>query len=245
MPQLQQASVRNRLLAALPPEDFGLLQPHLEPVSLELRHVLLKANAPMEQVYFLDQGIISALADTSQGRIEVGLIGREGMVGVPVVLGADRSPHTFLVQASGTALRIRGADLRTAMRNSASLSAPLMLYVHAFLVQTAETAYANAGFTLEARLARWVLMTDDRLEGGDLPLTHEFLSMMLGVRRPGVTAAIQMLESNGLIRASRGRITVLNRAGLEKAAGDAYGVSKAEYVSVLEQAPSPMGITAH
>jgi len=120
-----------------------------------------------------------------------------------------------------------------------------MLALHALLIQTAETAYANAGFTIEARLARWVLMTDDRLEGGDLPLTHEFLSMMLGVRRPGVTAAIQMLESNGLIRASRGRITVLDRTGLEKAAGDAYGVSKAEYVSVLEQAPSWMGTTAH
>lgn len=245
MPQLQQASVRNRLLAALPPEDFGGLQPHLEPVSLELRHVLLEANAPMKHAYFLEHGIISALADTSQGRIEVGLIGREGMVGVPVVLGADRSPHTFLVQAPGTALRIRGADLRTAMRTSASLRAPLMLYVHALLIQTAETAYANAGFTIEARLARWVLMTDDRLEGGDLPLTHEFLSMMLGVRRPGVTAAIQVLESSGLIRAGRGRITVLNRAGLEKAAGDAYGVSKAEYASILERAPAARGTTAH
>src|SRR3954469_13117595 len=120
-----------------------------------------------------------------------------------------------------------------------------MLALHALLIQTAETAYANAGFTMEARLARWIVMTDDRLEGGDLPLTHEFLSTMLGVRRPGVTAAIQMLESNGLIRASRGRITVLDRTGLEKAAGDAYGVSKAEYASILEQAPSPMGTTAH
>src|SRR3954449_11019817 len=216
MSPLQQASVRNRLLAALTPDAFWLLQPHLEPVPLELRQWVIATQQPIQHVYFPKHGIISLLADTSEGRIEVGMVGPEGMAGVPVVLGIERSPHGYMVQADGEALRIPSQDLRTALRQSPSLHSAFLRYAHALMVQTAETAYANAGFTPEARLARWVLMTDDRLEGGDLPLTHEFLSMMLGVRRPGVTAAIQMLESNGLIRASRGRITVLNRAGLEE-----------------------------
>jgi len=104
------------------------------------------------------------------------------------------------------------------------------------MVQTAQTAYANAGFTMEARLARWILMTDDRLERDELPLTHDFLSMMLGVRRPGVTLAIQALETNKLIRAKRGGITVLDRAGLEAVANDAYGLAEAEYARVMAQA---------
>jgi CRP-like cAMP-binding protein len=236
MTHLQQASVRNHLLSTITRDDFGSIQPHLEPVTLAMRQMLFEPNAPMEHSYFPEQGITSVLANTSEGRIEVGLIGREGMVGVPVLLGVDRSPHAFLVQAPGDGLRIRAQDLRTTMQESSSLSARLMLYVHTLMVQTAQTAYANASFAIEARLARWILMTDDRLDGGELPLTHDFLSMMLGVRRPGVTIAVQNLEGNGLIRAKRGGITVLDRTGLEEVAGDAYGVSEAEYASVMGQA---------
>src|SRR5215211_7872106 len=237
MAQLQQASVRNRLLAALTPEDFGLLQPHLEPVPLELRQWLIEAGEPIQQVYFPEQGIVSILADTSQGRIEVGMIGPEGMAGLPVVLGIDHSPHGYMVQAEGEALRITAPDLRTALRHSLSLHARFLRYAHTLMVQIAQTAYANAGFTIEARLARWVLMTDDRLEREDLPLTHDFLSMMLGVRRPGVTIAVQNLESIRLIRAKRGSISVLDRTGLETLAKDAYGLAEAEYARVIGQAP--------
>lgn len=222
----QQASVRNRLLAALTPEDFWLLQPHLEPVPLELRQWVIETQQPIQHVTFPEHGIVSVLADTSQGRIEVGLIGPEGMAGLPVVLGIERSPHGYMVQADGEALRISAQDLRTALRHSPSLQAGLLRYAHALMVQTAQTAYANAGFTIEARLARWVLMTDDRLERDDLPLTHDFLAVMLGVRRPGVTLAMQALESSGLIRAKRGGITVLDRTGLQEVAGDAYGLSE-------------------
>ena len=236
MSPLQQASVRNRLLAAFTPDEFWLLQPHLEPVSLGLRQWVIETQQPIQHVYFPEHGIVSVLADTSQGRIEVGLIGPEGMAGVPVVLGIDHSPHGYMVQADGEALRIPAQDLRTALRHSPPLHAGFLRYAHALMVQTAQTAYANAGFTMEARLARWVLMTDDRLEGGDLPLTHEFLAMMLGVRRPGVTLAMQALESNGLIRASYGRITVLDRAGLETLAKDAYGLAEAEYARVMGEA---------
>jgi CRP-like cAMP-binding protein len=232
----QQASIHNRLLSALNRADFDLLQPDLEPVALELRQWVIEAGQPVQQIYFPEHGIVSILADTSEGRIEVGLIGPEGMAGLPVVLGVDRSPHGYMVQAAGEALRITTLELRTALRQSPSLQAGLLRYAHALMVQTAQTAYANAGFSIEARLARWILMTDDRLEGGDLPLTHDFLSMMLGVRRPGVTLAVQGLEGNRLIRAARGRITVLDRTGLEEVADTAYGVSEAEYASVMEQA---------
>src|SRR5215212_10272193 len=211
MAHLQQASVRNSLLSALNPDDFGLLRPDLEPVALELRQWLIEAGEPIQHVTFPEHGIISILADTSEGRIEVGLIGPEGMAGLPVVLGIERSPHAYMVQAAGEALRIPAPDLQAALRHSPSLHAGLLRYVFALMVQTAETAYANAGFTMEARLARWILMTDDRLAREDLPLTHDFLSMMLGVRRPGVTIAVQNLESIRLIRAKRGSITVLDR----------------------------------
>jgi CRP-like cAMP-binding protein len=236
MAHLQQASVRNRLLSALNPDDFGLLQPHLEPVALDLRQWLIEAGETIQSVCFPEHGIVSILADTSEGRIEVGLIGPEGMAGLPVVLGIDRSPHGYMVQAAGEALRIPAPDLRTALRHSPSLHAGFLRYAHALMVQTAETAYANARFGIEARLARWILMTDDRLEREDLPLTHDFLSMMLGVRRPGVTIAVQSLEGNRLIRAKRGHITVLDRTGLEGVADSAYGASEAEYASVMGQA---------
>src|SRR3954468_11425649 len=232
----QQASVRNRLLAALTPDAFWLIQPHLEPVSLGLRQWVIETQQPIQHAYFPEDSIISILADTSQGRIEVGLIGPEGMAGLPVVLGIDHSPYGYMVQAEGEALRIPAQDLRTATRHSPSLHAGFLRYAHALMVQTAQTAYANAGFTMEARLARWVLMTDDRLEREDLPLTHEFLAMMLGVQRPGVTLAIQALEGGGLLRAKRGGITVLDRTGLEALAKDAYGLAEAEYARGMGQA---------
>ena len=188
----QQASVRNRLLSALPPDDFGLLQPHLEPTSLELRQWLSEAQQPIRHVYFPEQSIVSILADTAQGRIEVGMIGPEGMAGLPVVRGVERSPHGCLVQAAGQALRITAQNLRTAMRHSPALHARLLRYAHARMVQTAQTAYANAGFGIEARLARWILMTDDRLEREDLPLTHDLLAMMLGVHRPCWSGALSL-----------------------------------------------------
>src|SRR5215210_374765 len=241
MSQLQQTAVRtivkrNQLLAALTSEDFDLLDPHFERVPLNFRDMLIEAKEPIQHVYFPERGIASILANTCEGRIEVGLIGREGMVGVPVVLGIDRSPHAYLIQATGEAQRITTPDLRAVIAESPSLNARLLRYVHAMMVQTAQTAYANASFNIEARLARWILMTHDRLESDELPLTHEFLSMMRGVRRPGVTVAVQTLEGSGLIRASRGRITVLDRAKLEEVADEAYGVSEAEYASIMGQA---------
>jgi CRP-like cAMP-binding protein len=235
MVQQQQAPVRNQLLLGLSPDDFGLLQPHLRPVDLDLRRILIEAGGPIPHVTFPDGGIVSCLADTAEGRIEVGLVGSEGLVGLPAVLGIDRSPHSYLVQLAGDGHSIAPGDLRARMAESPSLQARLLRYAHVFMVQTSQTAYANAGFTIEARLARWILMTHDRTEGEELLLTHDFLSMMLGVRRPGVTVALQVLEGNRLIRATRGRVVVLDRAGLEDVADDAYGLAEAEYASALSQ----------
>jgi CRP-like cAMP-binding protein len=227
MAQPQQSAVRNRLLAALAPEDFSRLASQLEPVPLPLHEVLIAPQQPIAQAYFVEEGIVSLVADTREGRIEVGLTGREGFIGVPIALGAQTTPHTAIVQASGEALRIAAGALEDALDASASLRRVLGRYVQSLLVQVGQTVYANADLTVEARLARWILMTHDRLEQDELPLTHEVLSKMLGVRRPTVTTATHLLEGAGMIRARRGRITVVDREKLEDLAGAIYGTAGA------------------
>ena len=234
MARHQQSSVRNQLLTALGPGDFERLAPHLERVKLELRELLHHAGETLTHVTFIEEGIVSKLAETEEGRFEVGMDGPEGLSGVPALLGVETAPHSAMVQADGEGLRIPVEPLKAAMEASPTLRALLLRYVHASMVQIAQTAYANAGYSLEARLARWVLMTHDRTKGNELSLTHEFLSVMLGTRRPGVTLAVQTLEGNGMIRAKRGRITVLSREKLEELAGDAYGLAEAEYTNVLQ-----------
>jgi CRP-like cAMP-binding protein len=232
--QLQQSSIRNRLLASMSPDDFALVQPHLETVTFELREHLFRAEQPITHVTFPEQGIASIVADTEEGRFEVGMVGSEGLVGMSVVLGVDHSPHTCMVQAAGEAFRIGAGELQTAMDQSRTLRTLLLRFVHTFIVQVSQTAYANAGYSIEERLARWVLMTHDRLEQDDMPITHEFLSIMLGTRRPGVTLAVQMLEGVGVIRATRGNITIRDRDKLEQIAGHSYGFAEREYSNVFQ-----------
>lgn len=221
----QQSAVRNRLLAALAPDEFGRLAPALEPVPLPLHEVLIAPQEPITQAYFVEEGLVSLVADTREGRIEIGLTGREGFVGVPLALGAETTPHTAIVQAGGEALRITADALREALDASADLRRVLGRYVQSLIVQVGQTVYANADLTVEARLARWILMTHDRLDQDELPLTHEVLSKMLGVRRPTVTMATHTLEGAGMIRARRGRITVVDRVKLEDLAGAIYGAA--------------------
>jgi len=226
--------LRNRLLLALPVEDFHSLDPHLERVRLPVDTCLVEPNAPVEHVYFLNEGIASVVAATDQGRrIEVGMIGPEGMTGPCVLLGTDRSPHACFVQMPGAGLRIRTDALRRAAAASAPLHRHLLRFVHAFMVQMGQTALANGSHVLEQRLARWLLMCHDRVDGDDLTITHEFLSLMLGVRRAGVTEALRTLEDGGAIATKRGRVTVLDRAGLEAVAGDSYGLCEAEYTRLI------------
>ncbi|MGU3407919.1 Crp/Fnr family transcriptional regulator [Methylobacterium brachiatum] len=155
------------------------------------------------------------------------------MVGTPLVLSTDRGPFTTFIQGEGEALRISAADLRAALDASSALRDLLGRYVQSFIVQIGGTTYANSDLTIEGRLARWLLMYQDRFEQDDLPITHEFLSLMLGVRRPGVTTATHVLEGAGTIRTQRGRITVLDREKLEDMAGDAYGAAEAEYERLI------------
>lgn len=229
MQQPQQSGVRNCLLTTLAADDFAHLGPALERVPLRQHETVLDPHQPIEHAYFIEGGLCSILGDTGDGRIEIGLVGREGMVGIPLVLGADRGPYAVIVQSDGEAMRISAADLREALDANPTLRSLLGRYVQSFIVQVGDTAYANVELTIEARLARWILMYQDRLEQDDLPITHGFLSLMLGVRRPGVTTATHVLEGAGLIRARRGLITVLDREKLRDMAGPTYGRAEAEY----------------
>ncbi len=220
----------NRILSRLSAEDFALLEPHLTAIDLPLRKQLEVSRRPIEHVYFPDSGILSVVANGDNKRsIEVGLIGREGMTGLAVVMGTDRSPHQTFVQSAGQGRRIPSDDLREAIHQSRPLHQKFLLYAHAFLLQTGYTAMANGRSKIEERLARWILMAHDRTDGDTLALTHEFLSIMLGVRRPGVTHAVNLLERIGLIHASRGTITVVDREGLEESSNGAYGTPESEF----------------
>jgi CRP-like cAMP-binding protein len=230
----QQSSLRNQLLAGLSPEDFAP-QPHLEPVELALRRVLIEPNQPIEHVYFHERGYTSVTTNGHGSKIEVGLIGREGMVGVPVALGVRTTPLQFFVQLAGDGLRMTSHDLEEVIDERPSLHRVLLRYAQVMSVQTSGTAFANAEHTIETRLARWLLMCHDRIDGDDIPITHEIMSIMLGVRRAGVTTATQVLESSGLIRASRGMITILDRDGLEELADTAYGLPETEYARQMAE----------
>jgi CRP-like cAMP-binding protein len=233
----QQISIGNRLLASLSSEDIATLQPHLEPVPLAVRQVLIEPNTAIEHIYFPEAGMASVTNNSSGGKIEVGAIGWEGMVGLPIVLGIDQTPYEHFMQIAGHGWRIAVQDLEQAMAESSSLHRQLLRYAQASHVQASETAFANANSDVEARLARWLLMCHDRVEGGDIPLTHEFIAMMLGVRRPGVTVALHVLEGMQVIRAKRGVVTVLDREKLEELADEAYGLSEAEYTRLIGTEP--------
>ena len=220
----------NRLLASLSSDDFSLLEPHLERVALGLRKHLERPNRRIDAVYFPESGFASVVAVQSNGKqVEVGLIGREGMTGLPIALGDHRSPHATFIQSPGMGLRISATELRLATQASVSLRDALLKFVQAFSVQTAHTAISNAQSKLDVRLARWLLMAHDRIGADTLTLTHEFLSVMLGVRRPGVTETLNALREKGLIAYGRGQITMSDRKGMERAAGAAYGTPEAEY----------------
>ena len=220
---------RNQLLAALSPADLNLLRPYLTPVALQLRKELEKPNRPIKDVYFIDTGIASVVAVQNGKLVEVGLIGCEGMSGTSVVLGGQSSPHSTYLQVAGDGQHIAADALCKVLEASRTLHVMLLKYVQVFMVQTAHTAIANAQAKIEQRLARWILMAHDRVSGDVLLLTHEFLSLMLAVRRAGVTEALQNLSKRRLIKTAVGEIVVLNRKGIERTAGALYGVPEAEY----------------
>jgi len=205
------------------PEDFDLLRPHLGPVSLDLHDVVVQPDLPIDDVYFLEGGLASVVVEGEERKqSEVGLVGREGLIGIPILLGVDKTPHKVFMQVAGSAQRISVTDLRKILPRSPTLHTHLLRYVNEFMLQVAQTAYANARFHLDQRLARWMLMAQDRLGTDHVPLTHEFLALMLGVRRPGVTETIHILEGLKAIRNRRCEITILDRNKLQTIAGPAY-----------------------
>jgi CRP-like cAMP-binding protein len=236
MVYVEQSNVRNRLLAVLPPDDFALLARSLKLVILEFKRVLYEPGQPIESVYFIESGLVSILAPTGDGDFaEVGLVGREGLVGLPVVLGADSSATETLVQMQGVALRVQGAALNEALDRSAPLRRLLLHYVHAFHNQVTQTAACNGNHTLDERLARWLLMVHDRAEGDTFPMTQEFMSMMLGVRRAGVSVTANILQKAGAITYHHGTMTVTNRAILQGAACKCYGIMRQQFERLLGQ----------
>lgn len=222
-------SPRNFLLSSIAPVDFSLLEPDLKLVPMELRKRLEEPNKPIRYVYFMEEGIASVVAIAHGKEVEVGLIGREGMSGATLLLGGDRSPLSTYIQVAGQAYRLPASKLREAIGVSPTLRGVLLKFVQTFLTQTAHTAISNAQANIEQRLARWLLMADDRVDAHHLRLTHEFLALMLAVRRPGVTVALQIFEGEKLISARRGEIVVINRKGLERRAGEFYGHPETHY----------------
>ena len=222
MQQKTPVSTKNRILSRLSAADTALLTPDLECVELPLRYVLEVPNEPITHSYFIENGLASTVAGNKHKRIEVGLIGCDGMTGIPIVLGNDRSPNETFMQVAGDGRRIAVDKLRAAISQSRSLELALLDFTHSFMNQTSSTALSNGTGTLEERLARWLLMANDRLGGNEVPLTHEFLSLMLGVRRAGVTVALNYLEKRGLISLSRKQIVITERKGLKAAANGTY-----------------------
>ena len=228
------SAVRNGLLAALPPEDLARLRPRLQPVELPFDHTIYPADGVIEAVLFLESGMVSLLSTLEGGeQIEVGVVGREGLVGLPLVLGDDRSLVEARVQQEGAALRMSAAAFRAAMDESAALRGLLLRYAQAFHAQVTLTAACNARHPIEQRLARWLLIAHDRAEADEFPMTHEFISMMLGVRRPGVSLAAGVLQKAGLIHYVRGRMAVADRPGLEAASCECYHTARRESARLL------------
>jgi CRP-like cAMP-binding protein len=228
----------NWLLAALPVDEYARLEPHLERVPLPLGKVLIERDAPITHAYFPTSGLVSMVSPMPDGVVEVGTAGREGMAGVPILLHAESMATRAFVQVAGSALSITADDLRTAVRESAALERVLFRYVQALFGQIAQTAACNRLHSLEERCARWLLMTHDRVGGATLPLTQQFLAEMLGTHRPAVTLAAGALQKAGLIRYTRGKVTVVDRAGLEAASCACYGLIRDGYRQLVPPPPA-------
>ena len=224
----------NRLLTLLGGEDRERLRRHLEPVVLEYRRPLYNAHEPIEFVYFVESGVGSLVLTMANGQgVEVGTIGNEGFVGLPVLLGDEKGPTSVYIQVPGAGLRMKAETFRKELGRSEPMRATMLRYAHAFFNQVAQSAACATLHPLEQRCCRWLLMTHDRMQSDEFLLTQEFLAMMLGVRRAGVSVAAGGLQRDGLIRYKRGNVTIIDRGGLEQRSCECYGVSKREFDRLL------------
>lgn len=230
------AAPANRLLGLLPAKDYRRLCRHLERVPLGYRQSLYRARRPLDFVYFIETGVGSLVNTMANGdAAEVGTIGNEGVVGLPLLLGDDRAPTSVYVQVPGTGLRMTAAQFSRELARSATMRTVMLRYAHALFNQVAQSAACNHFHTIQQRCCRWMLMTHDRMQSDEFLLTQEFLAMMLGVQRTGVSAAAGALQRAGLIRYRRGIVTILDRAGLRRQACECYGLSKREFDRLLDE----------
>ena len=225
-----QDEVRNRLLKALPAELFTVIASQLEPVDLPLRFVLVEPDVPTADVVFIERGLGSVVATSPDHEVvEVGHLGFEGMSAAHVMLRTRRTPNKTFMQVAGSGLKLSADALERFVQEHPPAADLFLRYVQSCDLQLAHSALANARYNMPERLARWVLMCHDRLRQPDLPLTHEFLSLMLGVRRSGVTDQLHVIEGLGIIKATRGNIRILYRSRLEELAGGCYGIPERQY----------------
>jgi CRP-like cAMP-binding protein len=231
---------RNRILAALPPDEMARLRERMELVPMQVRQLVFEPNRVMEHVYFPEDAVISILGLMEDGSaVETATVGNEGMVGVPVFLGAMQMAGQGFAQVPGSAWRLPAGALREEVRRGGTLSRLLGRYTQALFTLVAQSSACNRKHTVEQRCARWLLMTHDRVAGDNFELTQLFLSQMLGVRRATVTEAAGELQARGLIEYTRGRITIVDRAGLEAAACPCYGIIRAEFARMLDGVELP------
>lgn len=222
--------VRNVLLRRFPPSDRERLLQRMQHVELPLGTVLLEQDGAVPAIHFIESGTVSMIAGLADGgATEVGLVGREGLVGLPLLLSAPTSPFEAVVQLAGAAWRLPAAECKPALIGGATMAATMLRYVDSFHFQVAQTAVCNSHHHVEQRLARWLLMTHDRSLGDRFAMTHDFLSKMLGVRRPGVTLALGALTRAGLVRHERGAVRVIDRGGLEALACECYASVRRRY----------------
>jgi len=234
-------SVGNQLLASLPPGELDYLKPYLTRVPLRQRQVLQDPHAAMTHAYFPEQGVVSLLLKPKgEGVLEMAVIARKGVVGVPLILGTMRSPHRCVVVIPGEALRISAGDLWRVMEQREGLRHRLLAFVQALMIQNSHVAACNTRHRLEQRLARWLLVIRDRIDDDRLAVTHDLLGKLLGVRRAGVTVALGALEKAGIVQGCRGCITILDRERLEEATCGCYRAISAEYERfLLGSVPGP------
>lgn len=224
----------NRLLAALPKKEYERLLPELERVAMPFAEVLYEPGARIRHVYFPNDSIVSLLAEVAdRSTLEVGIVGNEGLAGISVFMGVDASPHRAVTQGAGTAMRMKASSLRKESGRTGPLHGLLHRYTHSLLAQVSRGAVCNRFHMVDARLARWLLMSCDRLGTDEFRLTQNFISNMLGVRREGVSKAASLLQKDELINYSRGRIKILDRAGLEAVSCECYGIIRDESDSYL------------
>jgi CRP-like cAMP-binding protein len=223
----------NRLLGLLSPKDYERLRPHLHGIALKYRQSLYRAQAH-RICLIIETGVGSLVNTMANGQAaEVGTIGNEGLVGLPLVFGDDRAPTSVYVQVPGGGLRMRAELFKKEVARSASMRTVMLHYAQAFFNQVAQSAACNHFHSLEQRCCRWMLMTHDRMQSDEFLLTQEFLAMMLGVQRTGVSAAASTLKGAGLIRYKLGNVTIIDRRGLIRRSCECYGVSKNEFDRLL------------